>query len=162
MRGGPDATASDGTAGETGGEVPRTAGKGGGSGLLGQVGRGLVYWFVLGFSVGPAARSVLDRADLTAPFGAEALLVVAVAAVLTNRPDPPSYRRVTAFSLGSVGVWWILDIAVGPAAPTRGSIYPLVDVALVWTAAFLFGHVLAFGVDWGAVAERLLFRERRR
>ena len=85
-----------------------------------------------------------------------------MAAVLTNRPDPPSYRRVTVFSLGSVGVWWVLDVTVGPAAPTRGSLYPLVDVALTWLGAFLFGYALAFGVDWGAVAERLLFRERRR
>lgn len=153
---------SDETAGEAGGEAPGTADEGVGAGLLGQVGRGLVYWFVLGFSVGPAARSVLDRADLTAPFGAEALLVVAVAAVLTNRSDPPSYRRVTVFSLASVGVWWALDATVGPTAPTRGSLYPLVDGALTWLGAFLFGYALAFGIDWGAVAERLLLRERRR
>jgi hypothetical protein len=162
MSGGPDATASDGNTGGAGSEPPRTAGEGEGAGLLGQVGHGFVYYIILSFSVGPAARSVLDRADLTLPFWVGALLVVGVAAVLTNRPDPPSYRRVTVFSLASVGIWWLLDATVGPTASTRGSLYPLVDVALTWLGAFLFGYVLAFGVDWGAVAERLLFRERRR
>ena len=134
----------------------------GGTGLLGQVGRGFVYWFLLGFSVDPAVRSMLDRAALALPFGAGALVTVGVAAVLTHRSDPPSYRRVTAFSLGSVVVWWVLDATVGPTAPTRGSLYPLVDATLTWLGAFLFGYVLAFGVDWSAVAERLLRRERRR
>jgi len=133
----------------------------GGTGLLGQVGRGFVYWFLLGFSVDPAVRSMLDRAALALPFGAGALVTVGVAAVLTHRSDPPSYRRVTALSLVSAGCWWVLDAAVGPTAPTRGSLYPLVDAALAWVAAFLVGYALAFGTDWGAVADRLLFRERR-
>ena len=143
--------------GEGGARTPERPG----SGLLEQVGRGVVYWFLLGFSVDPAVRSMLDRTALALPFGAGALVTVGVAAVLTHRPDPPSYRRVTAFSLGSAGLWWVLDAAVGPTAPTRGSLYPLVDAALAWVAAFLFGYALAFGTDWSAVTDRLLVRERR-
>lgn len=135
--------------------------KDGPSGLLGRVGRGFVYYIILSFSVGTAARSVLDRTELTPPFWVGALLTVGVAAVLTNRSNTPSYRRVTVFSLASVGIWWPLDATVGPTAPTRGSLYPLVDASLTWTAAFLFGYVLAFGVDWSAVADRSLFREWR-
>jgi hypothetical protein len=159
MSGGPDATASDGSTGGAGSEPPRAADEGGGTGLLGQVGRGFVYYIILSFSVGPAARSVLDRTDLTLPFWVGALLAVGVAAVLTSRSDTPSYRRITVFSLASVGIWWPLDATVGPTAPTRGSLYPFVDVTLTWVAAFLFGYVLAFGIDWHALAGRLLFRE---
>lgn len=132
-----------------------------GTGLLGKIGRWFAYYVLLWFTIHWATWSIhrhmlVDR--LTSTGG---LVAVVIAGVLTIRSDPPSYGRIVVFSIITIGVGSVLDAAVGPTIPTRGGLYPPVDVGLTWVAAFLFGYAVVFGVDWGGEAEHSTSREQQ-
>jgi hypothetical protein len=150
---------SGGTASDAAGSGERRETEGTRTGLLGKIGRWFVYYVLLLLSVDWAVQQVLEHVVIAPDI--DGLVAVVGATVLAVRSDPPAYGRTALFAFGSLGLWWVLDVVVGPTVPTRGSPYPILDVALTWLAALLFGYVVAFGVDWGAVAEGLPSRESR-
>lgn len=122
------------------------------SGYVRQVGRGLVYLFILQYSVGIAIRVVLERAVgpvLIPRIGVvSAVGVAVVAAILVNRPNPPSYRRLTAFTLVSLVVGFTVDRLVGLGDGHVGALYPTLQAILLWLGTFLLAYAVVFEVDW--------------
>lgn len=121
------------------------------SGYVRQVGRGLVYLFILQYSVGIAVRLVVERAvgptPITTPGVISTLVVVVVAGLLVNSSNPPSYRRLTGFTLVALGVGVVAEMAVGFDDGYVGALYPTVQAVLIWLGAFLIAYALAFEID---------------
>lgn len=120
------------------------------SGYVRQVGRGLVYLFILQCSVGIAVRLVVERAvgptPITRPGVISTLVVVVVAGLLVNSSNPPSYRRLTGFTLVALGIGVVAEILVGFGDGYVGAVYPTLQAVLIWLGAFLIAYSAAFEV----------------
>lgn len=117
-----------------------------------QVGRGLVYLFILQYSVGIAVRQVVERAvgpvPITRPSVISTLVVIAVAALLVNSSNPPRYRRVAGFTLVALGVWLVAETLLGFGDGYVGALYPTLQAVLIWLGAFLIAYASVFEVGW--------------
>lgn len=122
------------------------------SGYVRQVGRGLVYLFILQYSVGIAVRLVVERAfgptPISTPGVVSMLVVAAVAGLLVNSSNPPSYRRLTGFTLVSLAVGVIAQVLVGLGDGYVGALYPTLQAVLIWLGAFLIAYASVFEVRW--------------
>ena len=122
------------------------------AGYARQVGRGLAYVIILQLSVGTAGRLIMVRAVGTAStllsVSLSILIVVAVAGILVNSPNPPSYWLLTRFSLVSLLVGFVADTLVGVGDGHVGALYPTLQAVLVWLGAFLLAYAVAFEIKW--------------
>ena len=122
------------------------------SGYVRQVGRGLVYLLILQYSVGIAVRVVVERAVGPTPVSTPGLIsmvvVVAVAGLLVNSSNPPSYRRMTAFTLVALGVGVVAEMLLGFGDGYVGALYPTIQAVLIWLGAFLIAYAAAFEIRW--------------
>ncbi|MFC6942568.1 hypothetical protein ACFQE8_21815 [Salinirubellus sp. GCM10025818] len=122
------------------------------SGYVRQVGRGLVYLLILQYSVGIAVRFVVERAvgptSISTPGVVSTLVVAAVAGVLVNSSNPPTYRRLTGFTLVSLAVGFVADALIGVGDGYVGALYPTLQAVLVWLGAFLLAYAVAFEIKW--------------
>ncbi|MFC6938775.1 hypothetical protein ACFQE8_02215 [Salinirubellus sp. GCM10025818] len=118
-----------------------------GPGPLRKVGRWFVYYVLVLIPVDWATSSIHEHMLVERLSDVDVVVAVVVATVLLIRSDSPTYGRIVVFSFVTVGIHWLLDTAVGPAALTRGGVYPPVDAALTWAAALLFGYAVVFGID---------------
>ena len=127
------------------------------SGYVRQVGRGLVYLFILQYSVGIAVRLVVERAigptPISTPGAVSTLVVAAVAGILVNGSNPPSYRRLTGFTLVSLAVGFGVDAVVGVGDGYVGALYPTLQAVLIWLGAFLIAYAVVFEVEWSRVVD---------
>jgi hypothetical protein len=122
------------------------------SGYVRQVGRGLVYLFILQYSVGIAVRLVVERAvgptPITWPGVVSTLVVVVVAGLLVNSSNPPSYRRLTGFTLIALGAGVVAETLIGFHDGYVGAVYPTVQSILIWLGALLIAYAVAFEIRW--------------
>jgi hypothetical protein len=122
------------------------------SGYVRQVGRGLVYLFILQYSIGIAVQLIVERAvgpvPISRPSVVSTLVAVAAAGLLVNSSNPPSYRRLVGFTLVSLGVGVVAETLVGFGDGYVGAFYPTLQAVLIWLGAFLLAYASVFEAGW--------------
>ncbi|WP_042665047.1 hypothetical protein [Haloferax sp. ATB1] len=125
------------------------------SGFLQQVGRGIVSFLILQYSLGIGVRAVVNQAVGPTPIASTSLIstiaVALVVATLINYSKLPSYRRQVGFTVVALAIGITVTTLVMSGDGHVGGLYPTLQTGLSWLGAFLIAYAVAFEVEWSRV-----------